>query len=61
MSVCRMWEYTGGKENLPAGSEFRIHSGSSRCGTVELNLPRNHEVVGSIPGLTQWVKDPGLP
>ena len=25
------------------------------------NLTRNHEVVGSIPGLTQWVKDPVLP
>ena len=34
---------------------------SSRRGTVETNLTRNHEVVGSIPGLTQWVKDPVLP
>ena len=25
------------------------------------NLTRNHEVVGSTPGLTQWVKDPELP
>ena len=30
-------------------------------GTVELNLTRNHEVVGWISGLTQWVKDLGLP
>ena len=22
-----------------------------------MNLTRNHEVVGSIPGITQWVKD----
>ena len=24
------------------------------------NLTRNHEVVGLIPDLTQWVKDPAL-
>ena len=32
----------------------------SRCGAVETNLTRNHEVTCSIPGLTPWVKDPGI-
>ena len=28
-----------------------IHAGNSRCGAVEMNLTRNHEVAGLIPGL----------
>ena len=26
-----------------------------------MNTTRNHEVVGLIPGLVQWVKDQALP
>ena len=36
-------------------------SESSRHGSAEVNLTRNHEVVGSIPGLDHWVGDPALP
>ena len=38
----------------------KANHGSSLCGAAETNLTRNHEVLGSIPGLTQWVKDLAL-
>ena len=34
--------------------------GSSHCGSAVTNLTGFHEDAGSIPGLTQWVKDSGL-
>ena len=35
-------------------------SSGSRCGAVEMNPTRTHEVAGSIPGLTQCVKELAL-
>ena len=39
----------GGKNGVPI------------CGAVETNPTSNHEVVGSTPGLAQWVNDLALP
>ena len=38
----------------------KINDLSSHRGSVEMNLTNNNEVVGLIPGLAQWVKDPAL-
>ena len=64
--------HCGGAGSIPGPGNFRMPGCSHkikkkkkiwsfRRGTVEMNPTRNHEVSGSIPGLTQWVKALVLP
>ena len=39
----------------------KVYSGSFLHGAVETNPTKNHEVVGLIFGLAQWVNDQALP
>ena len=41
-------------------SQQRTEKWSSHCGAAVTNPTRNHEVVGLIPDLAQWVKDLAL-
>ena len=45
----------------PKAAFKNVFIGNSHCGAAEKTPTRNHEVVGLIPGLAQWVKDPALP
>ena len=38
--------------------ELKAETGSSRRDSAETNLTINHEDVGLIPDLSEWVKDP---
>ena len=50
--------FTEPQQELPGNfSCTEKKSGSSRCGAAETNPTRKHEVSGSIPDLSQWVKN----
>ena len=49
---------TKDEKPIPFSKADRL--GSSRRGSVEMYLSTIHEDSGSIPGLAQWVKDPGI-
>ena len=56
-----MNEWVDGWLNEAKKGFKRAILGSSSCGLAEMNLTSIQEDAGSIPGLTQWVKDPALP
>ena len=47
-------------DSLSCFTTIKNKNKSSHHGAEEMNPTRNNEVLGSIPGLAQWVKDLAL-
>ena len=63
--MCQKIKYLGIKLNWEVKDlsveDFKTLGGVPVVAPWLTNPTRNHEVVGSIPGLSQWMKDPALP
>ena len=59
LNICYFRHTSSSYKYIPRKSHHKyvIFFRASHCGSMATNLTRIHEDVGSIPGLTQWVKD----
>ena len=48
------------RHTISAKISLKETESNSHCGSAVMNLTSIHEDAGSIPGLTQWIKDLAL-
>ena len=67
VSVCQVsiffvpWGSDLNSYEIRESTSFKMYLGVPVVAQWLTNPTRNHKVSGSIPALTQWVKDPALP